>query len=210
MMSDVAGSASAGASFCAGFPPSSSGGSIPSPPGLPLTDPPRVTGAYGVPAYDPDFGFALRGNAFDNQIPAPPPPPAGNVGGRDPYLHLLESQSAMSMLMMQMAREMNERSAQQLQQHQQQQVMQNPSQQSDAGQQQSGQAGPAAPEMRMDEKWIPAMPVPPWKQWTTRGKELSGFKDWIEKILSIRIIRILRIRWTWCHSLFGDIPRSLR
>ena len=28
-------------------------------PGLPLSDP-RVTGAYGVPAYDPDFGFALR------------------------------------------------------------------------------------------------------------------------------------------------------
>ena len=75
---DVAEAASAGASFCAGFPPSSSGGSIPSPPGLPLTDPPRVTGA--VPAYDPDFGFALRGIAFDHQIPAAPPPPAGNVG----------------------------------------------------------------------------------------------------------------------------------
>ena len=25
------------------------------------------------------------------------------------------------------------------------------------------------------------MPVPPWKQWSTRGRELSGFKDWIEK-----------------------------
>ena len=51
-MSDVAGSA---ASFC--------GGRLPLPPGLPLTDPPRVTGAYGVngvPAYDPDFGFAVR------------------------------------------------------------------------------------------------------------------------------------------------------
>ena len=53
--------------------------------------------------------FALRGSAFDHQIPAPPPPPlARNVGGRDPYPHLLESQSAMSMLMMQMVGEMNE------------------------------------------------------------------------------------------------------
>ena len=75
VMSDVAGSASAGASFCAGCPPSSSGGTISSPPGLPLSDPPRVTGAYGVPAYDPDFGFATRGNAFDHQVPIPPPPP---------------------------------------------------------------------------------------------------------------------------------------
>ena len=33
----------------------------------------------------------------------------------------------------------------------------------------------------MDEKWIPAMPVPGWKSWTSRGKELSGFKDWLEK-----------------------------
>ena len=117
--------------------------------------------------------FALRGSAFDHQIPAPPPPPpARNVGGRDPYPHLLESQSAMSMLMMQMVREMNERSAQQLQQHQQQQVMQNPSQQRAAGQQQIGQAGPAAREMQMDKKWIPAMPVPPWKQWTERKRAL--------------------------------------
>ncbi len=35
---------------------------------------------------------------------------------RDPYAHVLESQSAMSMLMMQMAREMNQRNAQQAQQ----------------------------------------------------------------------------------------------
>ena len=35
--------------------------------------------------------------------------------------------------------------------------------------------------MKMDEKWIPAMPVPGWKSWTSRGKELSGFKDWLEK-----------------------------
>ena len=93
---------------------------------------------------------------------------------RDPYVQLLESQSAMSMLMMQMAREMNQRSAQQLRQPQQQQGVQNPPQQQAAGQQQIGQAGQPAREMRMDEKWIPAMPVPPSKQWSTRGRELSG------------------------------------
>ena len=157
--------------------------SISSPSGLPLSDPPRVTGAYGVPAYDPDFGLGSRGNAVDPQasIPPPPPRPEANAGVRDPYVQLLESQPAMSMLMMQMAREMNQRSAQQLQQPQQQQGVQNPPQQQAAGQQQIGQAGPPAREMRMDEKWIPAMPVPPWKQWSTRGRELSGFKDWIEK-----------------------------
>ena len=183
LMSDVAGSASAGASFCAGVPPSSSGGRISSPPGLPLSDPPCVTGAYGVPAYDPDFGLGSRGNAVDPQmsIPPPPPQPAANAGVRDPYVQLLESQSAMSMLMMQMAREMNQRRAQQLQQPQQQQGVQNPPQQQAAGQQQIGQAGQPAREMRMDEKWRPAMPVPPWKQWSTRGRELSGFKGWIEK-----------------------------
>ena len=95
------------------------------------------------------------------------------------YVQLFESQSAMSMLMMQMAREMNQRRAQQLQQPQQQPGVQNPPQQQAAGQQQIGQAGQPACEMRMDE-WIPAMPVPPWKQWSTRGRELSGFKDWIE------------------------------
>ena len=183
LMSDVAGPGSSGTSFCAGVQPSSSGGSISSPPGLPLSDPPRVAGAYGVPAYDPDFGLGSRGNAVDPQvsIPPPPPQPAANAGVKDPYVQLLESQSAMSMLMMQMAREMNQRSAQQLQQPQQQQGVQNPPQQQAAGQQQIGQAGPPAREMRMDEKWIPAMPVPPWKQWSTRGRELSGFKDWVEK-----------------------------
>ena len=144
LMSDVAGSASAGASFCAGYPSLSSGGSVSGPPGLPLSDPPRVTGAYGVSAYDPDFGLGSRGNAVDPQmsIPPPPPQPAANAGVRDPCVQLLESQSAMSMLMMQMAREMNQRSAQQLQQPQQQQ----------AGQHQIGQAGQPAREMRMDER----------------------------------------------------------
>ena len=175
LMSDVAGSGSADASFCAGVQPSSSGGSVQSPPGLPLIDPPRVTGAYGVPAHDPDFGLGSRGANVEPKASIPPPPP------RDPYVQLLESQSAMSMLMMQMAREMNQRSQQLQRPLQQRQGVPNPTPQpSQAAGQPIGQAGPAR-EMRMDEKWIPAMPVPPWKQWHTRGRELSGFKDWLEK-----------------------------
>ena len=167
LMSDVAGSG--GASVCAGVQPSSSGGSISSPPGLPLSDPPRMAGAYGIPAYDPDFGMSARRSdtGSQRQVSPPPPPPA-----RDPYLQLLESQSAMSMLMMQMAREMNERNLHQMT-RQQQPVEPNIPQQQPVGQQQQqqGQAGPAPKEMRMDEKW----------QWSTRGRELSGFKDWMEK-----------------------------
>ena len=189
MMSDI------GQSFCAGnpssgggsggvqMPPMSSGGDVgrvPSPPGLPLTDPPRVTGAYGIPAYDPVFGFASRGGAFDYQIPTPQPPPAANAGVKDPYVQLLESQSAMSMLMMQMAREMNQRSLQTPVPQQQQQQLPGGQGQNQAVGQQWGQQG-VAKEMKMDEKWIPAMPVPGWKSWTSRGKELSGFKEWLEK-----------------------------
>ena len=165
------------------MPPMSTGGDVgrvPSPPGLPLTDPPRVTGAYGIPAYDPVFGFASRGGAFDYQIPTPPPPPAANAGVKDPYVQLLESQSAMSMLMMQMAREMNQRSLQTPVPQQQQQQLPGGQDPNQAVGQQWGQQG-VAKEMKMDEKWIPAMPVPGWKSWTSRGKELSGFKEWLEK-----------------------------
>ena len=165
------------------MPPMSSGGDVgrvPSPPGLPLTDPPRVTGAYGIPAYDPVFGFASRGGAFDYQIPTPPPPPAANAGVKDPYVQLLESQSAMSMLMMQMAREMNQRSLQTPVPQQLQQQLPGGQDPNQAVGQQWGQQG-VAKEMKMDEKWIPAMPVPGWKSWTSRGKELSGFKEWLEK-----------------------------
>ena len=108
-----------------------------------MIDPPRVTGAYGVPAYDPDFGLGSRGANVEPKASIPPPPP------RDPYVQLLGSQSAMSMFMMQMAREMNQRS--QLQQpQQQQQGVPNPTPQpSPAAGQPIGQAGPAR-EMRMD------------------------------------------------------------
>ena len=164
------------------------GGTL-TPPGLPLRDPPRMAGSYGAPLNDPVFGISSGSIPCENPgqrpIPAPaPPPPAGSAGSagvKDPYVHLLESQSAMSMLMMQMAKEMNQRSLQpQLPQQQQQQVGQDPNQPQAAGQQ-GGQTGAYQKEMKMDEKWIPAMPVPGWKSWTSRGKELSGFKDWLEK-----------------------------
>ena len=159
------------------------------PPGLPLRDPPRVAGSYGIPLSDPVFGMSSGSLPCENpgQRPIPPPAPpqpagsAGSAGVQDPYAQIVQSQSAMSMLMMQMAREMNQRSLQhQLPQQQQQQVGQDPNQFQAAGQQ-GGQTGGYQKEMKMDEKWIPAMPVPGWKSWTSRGKELSGFKDWLEK-----------------------------
>ena len=160
------------------------------PPGLPLRDPPRVTGSYGTPLSDPVFGSSSGSLPCENpgQRPIPPPAPpqpagsAGSAGVQDPYAQIMQSQSAMSMLMMQMAREMNQRNLQQSlpQQQQQQQVGQDPNQ-PQAGGQQGGQTGGYHKEMKMDEKWIPAMPLPGWKSWTSRGKELSGFKDWLEK-----------------------------
>ena len=33
----------------------------------------------------------------------------------------------------------------------------------------------------MDTKWIPAAPLPDWKSWNNRAKELAGFKGWLEK-----------------------------
>ena len=160
------------------------------PPGLPLRDPPRVTGSYGIPLSDPVFGSSSGSLPCENpgQRPIPPPAPpqpagsAGSAGVPDPYAQIMQSQSAMSMLMMQMAREMNQRNLQQSlpQPQQQQQVGQDPNQPQAAGQQ-GGQTGGYHKEMKMDEKWIPAMPVPGWKSWTSRGKELSGFKDWLEK-----------------------------
>ena len=159
------------------------------PPGLPLRDPPRVAASYGIPLNDPVFGISSGSLPCENPgqrpIPPPaPPPPAGSAGSagvQDPYAQIMQSQSAMSMLMMQMAREMNQRSLQHpLPQQQQQQVGQDPNQPQAAGQQ-GGQTGGYQKEMKMDEKWIPAMPVLGWKSWTSRGKELSGFKDWLEK-----------------------------
>lgn len=64
----------------------------------------------------------------------------------------------MSQLMIQMAQEMNRRAARGWHG--------DPSQS-------SGTSNDSKKEMRMDEKWIPAMP----KSWTSRGRELSGFKS---------------------------------
>ena len=36
----------------------------------------------------------------------------------------------------------------------------------------------------MDTKWIPAAPLPDWKSWNSRARELSGFKGWLEKFAS--------------------------
>ena len=88
---------------------------------------------------------------------------------------MLESQSAMNIVMMQMVREMQQRH------------VQGPVQPSATPQPTTQQGGGQQPqtsaprEMKMDEKWIPSMPVPQWKQWNTRGKELSGCKDWLKK-----------------------------
>ena len=71
------------------------------PPGLPLRDPPRMAGSYGIPLNDPVFGISSGSLPCENPgqrpIPAPtPPPPAGSAGSagvRDPYVQILESQS---------------------------------------------------------------------------------------------------------------------
>ena len=60
-------------------------GSTLTPPGLPLRDPPRMAGSYGVPLNDPVFGISSGSIPCENPgqrpIPAPtPPPPAGSAG----------------------------------------------------------------------------------------------------------------------------------
>ena len=39
-----------------------------------------------------------------------------------------------------------------------------------------GSQGQGSERLTMDTKWIPAAPMPDWKGWNTRAKELSGFK----------------------------------
>ena len=95
------------------------------------------------------------------QAPIPHPPPQQGVG--DPVAQLLVGQGAM----IQMAQEMNRRSSGP--------EAGDPSQSS--GQ---GSASGSRKEMKMDEKWIPSMPIASWKNWTSRGK-LSGFKSWLEQ-----------------------------
>ena len=77
-------------------------------------------------------------------------------------------QGAMSHLLIQMAQEMNRRTVGQ--------GAGDPSQSSGQGSTSGGRK-----EMKMDEKWIPSMPIASWKNWTSRGKELSGFKSSLEQ-----------------------------
>ena len=149
-------------------------GSTLTPPGLPLRDPPRVAASYGLPLNDPVFGISSGSIPCENpghrptpaQAPIPPPPPQQGVG--DPVAQLLVGQGAMSHLLIQMAQEMNRRTVGQ--------GAGDPSQSS--GQ---GSTSGSRKEMKMDEKWIPSMPIASWKNWTSRGKELSGFKSWLEQ-----------------------------
>ena len=149
-------------------------GSTLTPPGQPLRDPPRVAASYGLPLNDPVFGISSGSIPCENpghrpipaQAPIPPPPPQQGVG--DPVAQLLVGQGAMSHLLIQMAQEMNRRTVGQ--------GAGDPSQSS--GQ---GSTSGSRKEMKMDEKWIPSMPIASWKNWTSRGKELSGFKSWLEQ-----------------------------
>ena len=60
------------------------------------------------------------------------------------------------------------------------QQQQQPQQQA---QQQQPQVGVQDRErLTMDTKWIPAMPMPSYTQWVSRSRELSGFRDWAEKL----------------------------
>ena len=47
-----------------------------------------------------------------------------------------------------------------------------------------GSQGQGSERLTMDTKWIPAAPLPDWKSWSTRSKELSGFKGWLDKFAS--------------------------
>ena len=47
-----------------------------------------------------------------------------------------------------------------------------------------GSQGQGSERLTMETKWIPAAPMPDWKGWNTRAKELSGFKTWLDKFAS--------------------------
>ena len=47
-----------------------------------------------------------------------------------------------------------------------------------------GSQGQGSERLTMDTKWVPAAPMPDWKTWSTRSKELSGFKSWLDKFAS--------------------------
>ena len=145
-------------------------GSTLTPPGLPLRDPPRMAGSYGVSLNDPVFGISSGSIPCENpghrpipaQAPIPPPPPQQRVG--DPVAQLLVGQGAMSHLLIQMAQEMNRRTVGQ--------GAGDPSQSSGQGSTSGGRK-----EMKMDEKWIPSMPIASWKNWTSRAKGIIRIQE---------------------------------
>ena len=55
--------------------------------------------------------------------------------------------------------------------------------QASSGQGASSGSAPSE-KLTMDTKWIPAAPLPDWKSWSNRARELSGFKGWLEKFAS--------------------------
>ena len=123
---------------------------------LEVSDPPRVSGSYEIPSMDPIFGMSSGSLPLENSgrvpVPAqalvvPPPPPPGV---RDPFAQILVGQSAMSQLMVQMAQEMQRR------------AMRNAGvSQHEVGQENNPgtSSGEYKKEIRMDEKWISAMPL---------------------------------------------------
>ena len=53
-----------------------------------------------------------------------------------------------------------------------------------SGGQGASSGGAPSEKLTMDTKWIPAAPLPDWKSWSNRARELSGFKGWLEKFAS--------------------------
>ena len=82
-------------------------GSTLTPPGLPLRDPPRIAGSYGISLNDPVFEISSGSIPCENpghrpmpaQAPIPPPAPQQGVG--DPVAQLLVGQGAISHLLIQ-------------------------------------------------------------------------------------------------------------
>ena len=111
--------------------------------------------------------FLVRIQVTDLPSPSSDSTSTSTTRSWDPVAQLFVGQGAMSHLLIQMAQEMNRRASEQ--------GGGDPSQSS--GQ---GSASGSRKEMK-DQKWIPSMPIASWKNWTSRGKELSGFKSWLEQ-----------------------------
>ena len=107
-----------------------------------------------------DATYGLPPN-WDWNIPPPHPPQAQGV---DPVLAgLMQQQLQLGQTLIDVMRRGNQ--PQQPQQPQQPPV-----------------GVPERERLTMDTKWIPAMPPPSFKQWVSRSRELSGFRDWAEKL----------------------------